>query len=198
MVYISIGEYCCVKHQIYTHKHKIETLFFDWLVTSMESVIEVLSGDINQILTKDTVVLDTKNPIFNNKSRILIQSLHSCVSVHDVKVDFNDTDILEFIDTYKRRWNRILTYIRSQEKIYFIRFGPVTPSNQLQFITTILKLNPKCNFELVVIDNTAFKIGYLRTKHCLYLNLNVAKVDDWTCSYLNWELLFSFIENMCP
>ena len=71
----------------------------------MDSVIEVLSGDINQILTVDTVVQDTSNPIFNNKSRILITSLDSCVSVHDVKVDFNETYILEFINTYKRRLN---------------------------------------------------------------------------------------------
>jgi hypothetical protein len=167
----------------------------------MKSVIEVLSGDINQILTVNTVILDSTNPIFDNKlnkkSRMLITSLSSCVSVHDVKVDFTENDILQFIDTYKRRLNRILTYIRAKEKIYFIRFGPVDHATQLQFITTILKINPNCNFELVIIDNTKFKIGHLRTKHCLYLNLNVAKVDDWTCSYLNWELLFSFIENTC-
>ena len=37
MVYISIGRSCSVKYQIDKYKHKLETLFFDWLMTSINS-----------------------------------------------------------------------------------------------------------------------------------------------------------------
>jgi hypothetical protein len=38
MKYIGIGKYCNVKYQINKHKHNGETLFFDWLMISMNSV----------------------------------------------------------------------------------------------------------------------------------------------------------------
>jgi hypothetical protein len=57
MKYISIGKSCSVKHQIDKHKHKDETLFFDWLITSMKSVIEILvCPDINNILCVDNIL----------------------------------------------------------------------------------------------------------------------------------------------
>ncbi len=43
MKYISIGDACCVKYNIDKYRGNSETLFFDWLMTSMDSVIEILN-----------------------------------------------------------------------------------------------------------------------------------------------------------
>ena len=40
MKYISIGNACSVKYNIDKYRGKSKTLFFDWLMTSMDSVIE--------------------------------------------------------------------------------------------------------------------------------------------------------------
>jgi hypothetical protein len=195
MVYISIGNACSVKYQLNKHKNKTETLFFDWLVTSMDSVIEVLSGNIDKILNINTICI---TPSSNNMSNICIKTLDDCRSIHDVNLHYTDNDILKFIDKYKRRYTRIINYIQSKEKIYFIRVGSVDSYSQQKFIAAILKLNPKCDFDLIVIDNN---INYLpstiKTPHCLYIKLNIDPLDDWTCSYLNFKKIFSDTELMC-
>jgi hypothetical protein len=199
MVYISIGCACNVKYQIDKHKHKLETLFFDWLMTSMKSVIEILGcDDINNILYFDNIIRDQDNPFWDGHSRIIIRSLDYCVSIHDILCDFTDKDILDFIEKYKRRFNRIIEYIKSDEKIYFVRFGSIDNYSQQKFVETILKINPDCNFAIVVIDNNKENnVCILKDDHCLYMKLNIDEPtpQDWTTEYLNWDLLFLEIEN---
>jgi hypothetical protein len=199
MVYISIGVACTVKHQIDKHKKKIETLFFDWLMTSMTSVIEVLRcEDISTILNFDNIVRDANTPYHRDMSRILIKSLNYCVSIHDFKKWYNDKHIHEFIDKYTRRFNRIIQYIKSDEKIYFIRTGSVDDPSRQKFIETVLAINPKCNFALIVIDNDkANEEEIVKYEHCLHMKLNIEKpaTADWTEDYLNWKKIFVDIEN---
>jgi hypothetical protein len=198
-MYISIGDACVMKYQIDKHKSKKETLFFDWLMTSMTSVIEILScRNINLILNYSNITRDENDPIFNNNSRVVIHSLDYCVSIHDIDREFKHEDILSFIDKCKRRYNRLIEYIKSYEKIIFLRDGPVTDTEKNKFIRTIQKLNPKCNFVLVVVDNNIDnKESMVKSDHCLYIKLNIAPPNnnDWTKSYLDFPNLFSIIES---
>jgi hypothetical protein len=199
MVYISIGNACNVKYQISKHKHQSQTLFFDHLMTTMSAVIDIFScQDINHILFFDNIQRDIHNPFHLHNSRIIVKSLNYCISIHDIKCEFTDTDVFEFIDKYKRRFNRMIKIILSTEKIYFIRTGRVDACVQRQFIATILKINPNCNFYLIVIDNDkANDAGRLKYDHCLYLTLNIDNpiADDWTTDYLNWDNIFFDIEH---
>jgi hypothetical protein len=199
MKYISIGRICNVKHQIDKHKHKNdnETLFFDWLLTSMNSVIEILScKDINNILYFDNIQRYINKPYYGDNSCIVIKSLDLCVSIHDLLRDYSDNDILDFINKYKRRFERIIKYIKSDEKIYFIRNDRVDDNTIDKFIETILDINPNCNFAIVIIDNDKENNSeFFKYEHCLYIKLNIPPESDWTTSYLNWEKIFSFIEN---
>jgi len=105
----------------------METLFFDLLMTSMEAVIQILScSNIDTILYHDNIVKDMINPMCGDNSRINIKSLNYCVSIHDLGVIFDDNDIQEFINKYKRRFYRLIEYIKSNEKLCFIRHGFVT------------------------------------------------------------------------
>jgi hypothetical protein len=119
MVFISIGRGCSVKYQIDKHRHKIPTLFFDWLQTSMDAVISILGcDDIDKILFLDNIVRDLNNPYHKEiRSRVCIKSLEYCISIHDLYKDFKDNDMVEFISKYKSRFNRIIEYIKSNEKI---------------------------------------------------------------------------------
>jgi len=205
-IYISNGAECNVKYQIDKHKHKLETLFFDRLITSMISVIEILScNDINNILYFDNIIKDTSHPIINNNSRINIKSLNRCTSIHDLKINYSNKDILNFIEKYKRRFNRIIEYIKSNHKIYFIRFDKTNfiDNDTIQkFIKTILKINPNCNFNLILIksyNNKLNNYSLSKNKHCLYIKLskqnNIKFKYDWTTSYIDWKKIFLDIEN---
>jgi len=155
-MYISIGRACCVKHQIDKYFGKKETLFFDWLISSMNSVINILNcKNIDEYLNFNNIYINPKIPYSKGNSgkntRVFIRSLHNCISIHDVKTEFNDDDIYEFIDKYKRRWNRMIEYIKQDEKIYFVRYGEINNEEKTQFIQTILGINENCNFYLINI-----------------------------------------------
>ena len=93
MKYISIGPVCNVRYQINKHTKPLKTLFFDWIGTDMDSVIKVLKCNIDDVLTLDNIIIDANDPIRDNHSKILIKSLPRCVSVHDIKINFNDQDV---------------------------------------------------------------------------------------------------------
>ena len=197
MKYISIGNNCSVKYNIDKYRGKNQTLFFDWLMTSMNSVIDILGSDnIKDILNFENIFIDVNNP-HNNKQRIVIKSLDFCVSIHDVPINYTDNDILVFIDTYTRRFNRIIEYIKSNEKICFIRHGFVTNDEIDRFIETITKINSDCDFTLVVIYNDKKNnTEIVKQKKLLYIKLNIDTIEsDWTQQFLNWDNIFSDIEN---
>jgi len=195
MKYISIGSGCCVKYNINKYRGESETLFFDWLMTSMDSVIDVLSCDnIKDILYFENIIKDIDNPTHIQNSRIVIKSLRFCVSVHDIPINYSDSDILCFID----KFNRIIEYIKSNEKICFIRLGYVTDYQINEFIEKIKKINTDCDFILVIIDNNKKNITeILKQPNLLYikLNIDVPKDFEWTHQFLNWNKIFLDIEN---
>lgn len=198
MKYISLGDDCCVKYNIDKYKGKSETLFFDWLMTSMNSVIDILNcNDINSILHFNNITRDINNPYHNSNSRIIIKSLNFCYSIHDLPINYTYNDILIFIDKYKRRFYRIINYIKSNQKICFIRNGFITNDEINNFIATIKKINSNCDFTLVVIYNNIENITLLNKNNLLVINLNIdiPIKNDWTKEYYNWSNIFSVIEN---
>ena len=121
-----------------------------------------------------------------------------CVSIHDIPINYTDNDIFEFINKYTRRFNRIIKYIKSNEKICFIRYGYVNNDAAEKFIETIKKINSDCDFTLVVIHNDKNNnIEILKQKNLLYIKLNVDEPIkfEWTQQFLNWDDIFLNIEN---
>ena len=166
-------------------------------MTSMDSVIEILNcNNINNILYSDNIVKDLNNPYNCNYSRIVIKSLHYCVSIHDLGKNYIDNDILDFIDKYSRRFKRIIEYIKSNEQICFIRMGYVSCDEIYKFIETIKKINSNCDFTIVVIDNNKQnKPENIKQHNLLYIKLNVdIPIEDWTHQNLNWNSIFIYIE----
>ena len=201
MKYISIGNACCVKYNIDKYRGKSETLFFDWLMISIDSVIEILNcNNINNILYSDNIVRDLNNQNDCNNSRIVIKSLNFCVSIHDLGKNYTDNDVLDFIDKYSRRFKRIIEYIKSNEQICFIRTGYVSCNEIYNFIETIKKINSNCDFTIVVIDNNKQNTPeIIKQPNLLYIKLNVTEEVDWTQQFLNWNSIFIDIEkNIIP
>jgi hypothetical protein len=193
---ISVGSECNVKYQIDKHKGKSETLFFDWLITDMNSVIKLISCDsIDDILNINTVKVDPVTPIIKSNSQILITSLPECISIHDMPIDPTDKDIDDFINKYKRRYERLINYIKSNDEIYFIRHGDVDDTNKQLFIQTIQSINKNCKFTLVLIRDQQFN-SINRNANLLEINVisNPPLIKDWTTNWLDWKSIFDTIE----
>lgn len=197
MHYISIGWACSAKYQIDKHKGKKHSLFFDTLMTDMETVINILKcDDISKIVNFDNIIRDPNNPFTDDHSRIIFKSLSLCISIHDINKEYDDNDMLNFINKYIRRFNRIIEYIKSEEKIYFLRYGNINNSHIQLFIETIFKINPNCKFALIVIDPSQNINSLIKYDNCLIINLIEDKLNaDWTKSHLDWAQIFIDIEN---
>jgi hypothetical protein len=195
MVVISIGTSCNVKYQIEKHIGNSETLFFDWLITDIVSVNELLRcKSIDDILNVDSIKVDPDTPIVESNSKILITSLHNCISIHDVPIDPSDKDISDFIDKYKRRYNRIINIINSNQKIYFIREGYIDKESEQLFIDTIKNINKECKFRLVIVkENDSNSVN--RSANLLEINVTSFPqlVKDWTTDWLDWKYVFDTI-----
>jgi hydrogenase maturation factor len=203
--YISLGVACNVKHQINLHIGKSETLFFDWLITDINSVIEILNShkDIETILFFDNIIQNLNKISTGNNSRILIKSLSYCESIHDLKTNYTDKDINEFIEKYKRRFARLIEYIKSNDEKIFIRYE-ANKTNELaikdnnKLIQIIKDINSNCNFKLATLINKNNSDANAKENESIIVNLNnylISEIDtkDWTASYWDWKKIFNDI-----
>jgi hypothetical protein len=202
MKYISIGDGCSVNYNIQNFRGKCESLFFDILLISMTAVLSILNCEnIKDILYPENIVKeDVEYSPYNPHSKVFIKNLNWCVSIHDLPINYTDNDLLIFIDKYTRRFNRIIEYIKSNEKICFIRLGHTSDNDINKFIETIKKINADCDFNLVVIHNDKNNnTEIIKQKNLLYIKLNIDNPkdnnNDWTMQYLNWNNIFLDIEN---
>ena len=184
--YVSLGGSCNVKYQIDQHtQHSQPTLFFDWLMMSFETVIEVVSEThIENRLHPGIVV---KTGVHHRKSVINIQSLHDCVSIHDLPLEYSPEDVRAFLDTYIRRHNRLMEIIKDSRPIYFIRHGEVTPEDASRFVTAVKRINPSCKFVLIVIGDVTTALQ----NNVMYLHLTardpLPSDIAWRTPHLAWS-----------
>jgi len=146
-------------------------------MTDMKSVITILSSNIDTILEN----------VVEEADGIYIKSCSYCVAIHD--------SIDDFVDKYKRRYARLMEIIKSDKKIYFLRFGAIDELEQQEFIDAVKKVNPNCNFTLVSIEIQQDTKSITKKEHYLQIKLTDLKVpDDWTTSYLDWKQIFRLME----
>ena len=197
MKFISIGDSCNIKHQIDTNHSKEETLFFDWLMSDMDSVNIILKNyeNINDIININKLTIETKN---RSKTKIYFNYLPRMISLHDVKINYKEKDLHEFINKYKRRFDRIINYIKNyNDKILFLKYKHITIQQKNDFINIIKNINPNCNFKLIVFYKNDLQLE--NDQHFVNINLknyiNQNKKKDWKTNQFNWKLIFENIKN---
>ena len=200
-MFISIGTACDVNYNIDKFTVSKPTFFFDWLMTDMDSVNKILGTDkIDSILFLENIIQDPKKPAPNvAKSRIIIKSLSFCVSIHDIPVSYDSSHINNFIEKYKRRYNRIIeTILNNTSVIYFIRKGKITPDKKNIFIKNIKNINSKCKFKLVeLLEQKTTNNYFISEKYFISVNLDNYRIkpvrDSWKSDCWNWKQIFSDI-----
>ena len=202
-MFISIGAACNIKYQLDLIFGKKETLFFDWLMTDMTSVIEIFNNynDITKLLYYDNVIQNPKNPSHNKKACIIIKSLSLCESMHDIDLNVTQQKIYDFIEKYKRRLDRIITYIKNNNDIiYFVRHGDINYDEKNKFIDIIKEINPNCNFILASLIKSNIDLSILlQSDNYICININKFKKNtdhvDWRNEQYNWLSIFNTISN---
>ena len=239
-LFISIGKTCCVKYQIDKYFGSKETLFFDWIQTDIDTVNSILGcWDSNKLQTKKNIekIINIKyvsqmppqinsqvDPLLKSKqivsNRIFLNSLSYFMSIHDI-IKYDKANIINFIEKYKRRFYRIVDYIRKNNNIIFIRYeqsindnGNKKETEYTHFIKIIQNINPNCNFKLVeLVDYNKENNHILAVSHkeegynlirnnFISINLYNFRKDkkishsEYPQNHLDWKSIFKVIINL--
>ena len=159
-------------------------------------------GKIDSILFFENIIQNPKNPIHKEKSRIIMQSLSFCESIHDIPVSYDSSHINNFIEKYKRRYNRIIkTILNIKSVIYFIRKGKITHAEKNIFIKNIQNINSKCEFKLVeLLEQKTTNNYFISEKYFISVNLDNYRIkpvrDNWKSDCWNWKQIFNDISRL--
>ena len=173
-----IGNACAVHESINNYSSTSnKTLFFDWLVTSMKSV--------NQILENTPIIFETESmrPNTLNTTSINFKNFDLLISHHDIH-DFNDNSVNEVTNKYIRRYERLINTIKEQQKINFIRYCKnqqnLEENEIYTFYKNIKNINPNLLFNFILIsdDNDLVIPNNLLKDNFIYINLNNYVDDD--------------------
>lgn len=174
----SFGGYsCAVRQSIINYTtNSTETQFFDWIVTSMKSV--------NQILENTPIKFESNyiypNPF--NTTSINFLNFDLLTSRHDIN-EFNDNSINEITEKYIKRKERLIDTIKEQKKINFIRYcndqTNIEEDEILIFYKNIKNINPNLLFNFILISdcNDLVIPNSLLKDNFIYINLN-NYIDD--------------------
>ena len=211
MKFISLGRHCDIAHNIklYNNDHVI-TNFFDWLRIDFSAVLDILNiGQIEKIFNKQNIIIDKKSYQHESNIGITFKNFETkqlcCLSHHDIKLEnYNNeamnNQLTEFIEKYKRRYNRLMDVIKSNEKIIFIYRGMNFNENLHvpELRKTILKINKNAIFYLVVLVD--IPENWIERKKENYLKINVNKLTnknikiEWNNPQFNWQEIFNIIK----
>jgi hypothetical protein len=131
------------------------------------------------------------------------------LSHHDITLGGDISNkIVEFTEKYKRRHDRLINLIETNEKICFIHHH--NNSNKvfdyddcIEFNKIIKSINKNSNCFLVLLMNDAYGEDYKYEKTEYFIKINLKhfiltdpKKDDWTLSHYDWETIFKFIKDV--
>ena len=219
MKYISLGSACYIKQNLKkSNKDPLESFFFDWFITSFQTVIDVLSTkDVEKLFAKKYFIDDSKSDIRPKEERkhikLKLSSVDNLVSIHDIK---NINEYKDFASKYIRRFDRMIKLICSNEKIIFIRGGVMpwlksiaTPEQINLFFDIVKSINPDCDFLFAQLIINSDKNEVVKSKNFIEIKTTGNKDDKNWCPQriivdpslstlspkLNWNYFFKTIEN---
>jgi hypothetical protein len=177
-MYISLsssyaGNACAIRQSIINYSNNSsETQFFDWLVTSMKSV--------NEILENKPIIFESNYiyPNSQNNTSINFKNFDKLISHHDIH-KFNDNSINEITEKYNRRYLRLIKTIKEEKKINFIRYcknsTDLEEEEILKFYKYIKDINSKLLFNFILIShcgNLVLPNNLLKKNDFIFINLN--------------------------
>lgn len=201
MEYINIGDSCTLTVQL---KRKGKSHFFDSIVSSLKTVIDVLSTrDANAMREK----LSSNNRVIPNTQSVVCESFDKLISMHDIPYRNNNPDTLHemFVERYVRRYIRLLDLIRTNPNITFVhcckcKVPPFDEGIIRALFAQLNTLNPENNFKLIIL--CLYVPDALLLESIRNINDNIICEDlksyhikraneaDWMLTYLDWNAIW--------
>ena len=194
----------CIKHLYYDGNY--QTNMFDFLEINMQTIISILSTENieNDLNTNYRIQLNNKN-----KNTVYFNNFTKMISYHDLHEPYNDTDINNLIEKYKRRYFRLMNDIKNEDKIFFIRYGSEDNNSLKKFMNKINELNPNLRAYFINVDYNDKLIEKeinenVNENNYYYINfykfLDIHKKYDEDLYFktieFNWTVVFDLIKKL--
>ncbi|MAV56356.1 MAG: hypothetical protein CMI79_02320 [Candidatus Pelagibacter sp.] len=223
---ISFGSACCMVQNIHDNMYnklgplykqpENATNFFDWLITDFKFITYLFEN----LMVKDDNFLCLNNFTFQDvtaspqqlqggwsnvyrKVEFKDKDIGSMISLHDVKKENNEIPI-EFIEKYKRRFERLYDKIKNNDTIYLMHcfdFQWLQPYFPLvceieKIFTACKTINPICNIKLYFFIHPKYHDNPFLSDYKYINNVELCFLKDkgfhadWKANNLNFELFF--------
>lgn len=216
MKFISLGRHCATAFNIKKYIDQgHETQFFDWVRTDFKCILEILRiKNIDEIINIENIIVDKelfkdynisitfKNFVKDNLTLLF----HHDIEYREYTEQEMNQQIIEFNDKYKRRYDRLIDLIKSEQKIYFIyHISTDVDFNDADLFNTLIKtINKNINYVLIFLTVEEKEYIYSVFKNYVKINLNqfisnnetvtCTVYDDWTLSCYDWSKMFELIQ----
>ena len=211
MIFISLGRHCDVAYNINKYvDNDRPTHFFDWSRTDFKCVLSILNSRILDILFyKENIAIDTESYKHDNELTMTLKSLdrdNQCLLFHhDISYneypELNDK-LTEFIDKYKRRHERLVKLIQSEEPIRFLyRISGEFDNGDITIFNSVLRsINSNNKHTLVLLREEDGPQTY--TKYDTHITINLTQYMDktmtptWKQHQYDWKRIFETIRSI--
>lgn len=201
------GPACAIAFSIknYFYNSNYTTNMFDYLEVSLLSINQVLylkENDIN--------CLDSNIEMYTNKDNnktIQFNNFDKLISHHDLKENHSSNEYNLFIEKYKRRYNRLINDLNTENKIFFIRYGIENKNDIFNFINKVNSINSKLDIYFINIiydennflyDDDLLKLNNFYLVNFYYHNDINFKYNDnffYKVQEFNWKIIYNIIYN---
>jgi len=213
MVFISLGRHCDVAYNIKKYVDSDRpTHFFDWSRTDFKSMLTILNSRIlDTLFYKENIAIDKESYKHDNEFTMTLKSLdreNQCLLFHH-DISYNEytepelnVKLTEFINKYKRRHERLVKLIQSEEPICFL-YRITTPFDygDIDVFNTILRsINSNNKHILILLREEDGPQTY--TKYNTHITINLTKFTDrtivpnWKQPQYDWKRIFEVIESL--
>jgi len=203
-MYISLGSDCCTRKRLDVHLHLEQpTLFFDWILSDIDSVLYIL--DEQKEMNIDQFRTDG---VTGDGNWIVTHVSYNIISLHDVSSSVEEKLAIQIVfEKLNRRRNRLLEMIKTQEDISFIAIfdrsnivnpGRITVNDYdvLRLVTKIGEIRGNFRFKLFMLcEKYEQMIHISNVKHFNLETYNVGDHKDWWRNHLDWNRIFYEINN---
>jgi hypothetical protein len=215
MKFISLGRHCDIAFNIKKYiESDAPTHFFDWSRTDFKCVLDILNiRCIDQILNIENIRIDKESFAYNNDICLTLKNIEkknlNLLFYRDIILEnYNDEEmndkLVQFIEKYKRRFNRLIELIESKDKICFIyrvQEIKIDFEKDIELFKKILfSINKNCIFCLVFLIEG--DDDFIFVKYRSYMKINISSFIDktnndysWKSEHIDWEKIFNVIKS---
>lgn len=187
----------CIKKYFYNNDYK--TNIFDFLEISLTSIVKILEESFDNFKKK---IKENYNLVANidNKNSIYFNNFDKMISHHDLEKEYDLNDLENIFEKYNRRFHRLIEYIKSENILFFIRFGFEEKETIIDFINNVKKINSKCEVHFIHLNyddkNTPLEYEkYIKNYYYInfynYIDYNKQYSTDlfYKTQEFNWEMI---------